>query len=169
MILNMSRNIILTGFMGTGKTTVGQIVADFIGWHFVDSDDEIVQRIGKSVADIFAQEGEAAFRRYERIICQSLAARESQVIATGGGMLVDPANRELMLMSGLVICLTAAPDSIQERLESGAGRPLATNWQALEALLEQRKADYAAIPYQIDTTGLTSQQVAEKVVALWKT
>lgn len=160
----MPRNIILTGFMGTGKTTVGELVADTIGWHFVDMDDEIVERIGRSIPQIFADEGEAGFRRYERIICQSLAARDSQVIATGGGALVDPANRALMIQSGMVICLNAAPEALRERLGDGSGRPLAPNW---EALLQQRQAAYAEIPYQIETTELTPEQVAEKVVRLW--
>ncbi|MDX1991624.1 MAG: shikimate kinase [bacterium] len=159
------RNIILTGFMGTGKTTVGQLVADFIGWHFVDTDDEVESRFGKSIPDIFKEDGEAAFRRYERIICQSLAARDTQVIATGGGALVDPATRELMLLSGLVVCLTASPEVIHQRLADGEGRPLAANW---EQLLEQRREAYAAIPYQIDTSDLEPQDVAEKVIGLWR-
>lgn len=157
------RNIILTGFMGTGKTTVGELVADFIGWRFVDMDDEIVERVGRSIPDIFAQEGEAGFRRYERIICQSLAARDSQVIATGGGALIDPTNRALMMQSGLVICLSASSDVIRARLADGAGRPLAANW---ETLLAQRQAAYAEIPHQIETTDLTPTAVAEKVIAL---
>jgi shikimate kinase len=158
------RNIVLTGFMATGKTTVGQLVADFISWQFVDMDDEITERIGLPIPDIFAHHGEEGFRRYERIICQSLAARSEQVIATGGGALIDPASRALMMMSGLVICLTAAPDAIRERLVDPGGRPLARQW---ESLLEQRAPIYAQFPLQIDTTDLSVEQVAQKVVALW--
>lgn len=160
------RNIIITGFMATGKTTVGQLVADYIGWRFVDSDEEIVRRVGMSISDIFVQDGEEGFRRYERIVCQTLAAGHKQVIATGGGMLVDDTNRGVMLASGLVVCLTASPDEIRARLVNFARRPLASNW---EQLLESRQAAYAAIPYQIDTTGLTPEAVSEKVIVLCRT
>src|SRR5690606_8890548 len=108
------RNIVLTGFMGTGKTTVGRLVADFIRWKFVDADEEIVARVGRSIPEIFAQEGEEGFRRYESAVCQSLAARSQHVIATGGGMLVDPANRAVMMAAGFVICLTASPETIRQ-------------------------------------------------------
>ena len=159
------RNIVLTGFMGTGKTTIGQIVADFIGWHFVDSDDEIVHRFGMSIPTIFDKHGEAGFRRYERIICQSLASGKEQVISTGGGMLIDPVNRELMMRNGLVICLTASLASLRKRLKNGKGRPLAKDW---ETLFQKRQDIYAQIPYQLDTTDLSPRKVAEKVVALWR-
>jgi len=159
------RNIVLTGFMGTGKTTVGQIVADFIGWHFVDSDDEIVHRFGMSIPEIFEKHGEEGFRRYEHIICQSLASGREQVISTGGGMLVDSVNRELMMKNGLVVCLTASPDVIHERLKNDEGRPLAKDW---EALFQKRQDIYAQMPYQLDTTNLPPRKVAEKVVALWR-
>lgn len=157
------RNIIITGFMATGKTTVGQLVADYTGWRFVDSDEEIMRRVGMTISEIFARDGEKGFRRYERVVCQTLAAGQKQVIATGGGMLVDETNRGVMLASGLVVCLTASPDEIRTRLGNFAGRPLAPDW---EQLLESRRMAYAAIPYQIDTTGLTPEEVSEKVIAL---
>ncbi len=160
------RNIILAGFMGTGKTTVGQLVADFIGWHFVDTDDEIIHRVGMTIPEIFEKEGEAGFRRYEKIICQSVVAESKQVISTGGGLLIDPANRELMQKSGLVICLTASQETIQERIEEGEGRPLAKNWRNL---MDARRTIYASLPYQIDTTDSTPREVAERVIALWRT
>lgn len=159
------RNIILTGFMGTGKTTVGQIVADFIGWHFVDTDDEIVHRVGMSIPEIFEKQGEVGFRRYERVVCQSLVAGSKQVISTGGGILIDSQNRDLLLKSGLVICLRASAEVIQERLADGVGRPLAQGW---ERLLETRRPIYDQMPYQIDTSELIPREVAEKVVALWR-
>lgn len=161
------RNIILGGFMGTGKTTVGQIVADYIGWHFVDTDDEIVHRFGRSIPEIFAHQGEATFRRYETVIAQSLAAGSEQVIATGGGLLVDPANLAMMQASGFVVCLTADPATIEQRLndEESEGRPLAANWRDL---LAARAAAYAEIPHQIETTGKAPRTVAEEVIALWR-
>jgi shikimate kinase len=163
--MNKPHNIVLTGFMATGKTTVGLLVADVMRWKFIDSDEEIVERVGMSIPEIFAQRGEDGFRRYEMIVCQSLAARSQCVIATGGGALVNPANLALMQSTGLVICLVAAPEVIRERLAGGNGRPLAGNW---EALLEERRTAYNAVPHHIDTTIKTPEQVAEEVIALWK-
>jgi shikimate kinase len=152
--------------MGTGKTTVGQLVADCIGWSFVDADDEIVERAGMTIPQIFEREGEAGFRTVERMICQSLAARTSIVIATGGGMLVDEGNRAVMLASGLVICLNAAPDTLAERLAGDEGRPLLkSDWRAL---LEKRREVYASIPLQVDTTGKAPHDVALEIVELWR-
>lgn len=165
MATNKPRNIVLGGFMATGKSTVGMMVADGLRWRFVDTDDEIIERTGMTIPEIFEQHGEAGFRRFERAICQSLAARSGYVIATGGGLLIDPANLALMQATGVVICLNAEPQVIAQRLQGGNGRPLAPNW---ETLYEQRRAAYAAIPHQIDTTGKTPQQVAQEVIALWK-
>lgn len=161
------RNIVITGFMGTGKTTVGQLVADRLGRPFMDTDAEIMQRMGKSIPEIFAEEGENGFRHIERRLCRFLSAGRGLVIATGGGMLVDAGNRNVMLASGIVICLTAAPDAILERLKDEAGeRPLLQgDWRAL---LEQRRAAYEAIPIQIDTTGKLPEQVAQEIVELWQ-
>lgn len=158
-------NVILTGFMGTGKTTVGQLVAAQTGLRFVDTDAEIVARAGMTIPDVFAQQGEPAFRALESGICAELATRSGQVIATGGGALVDPCNRDIMQAAGLLVCLTARPDVIRERLADFDGRPLATNW---EHLLRERRAAYAQIPHQIDTSEKSPEQVATEVVALWQ-
>ncbi len=160
------RNIILAGFMGVGKTTVGQIVADFIGWHYADTDDEIIHRVGLSVQEIFTKEGEEGFRRYEQIVCQSLAAKSEQVISTGGGLLMNENNRNLMLKSGMVICLHASEKVLEARLSDINERPLVKNWREL---LESRREVYASLPYHIDTSNLSPREVAEKVVALWRT
>ncbi|MBI5666626.1 MAG: shikimate kinase [Chloroflexi bacterium] len=157
----------MTGFMGTGKTTVGQLVADRLGRPFMDTDAEIVHRMGMSIPEIFAKEGEAGFRHIERRLCRFLAAGRGLVIATGGGTLVDAGNREVMLASGVVVCLTATPEAIEARLKEDSGeRPLLRgNWRAL---LEQRRAAYDAIPVQIDTTDKTPAQVAQEVVERWQ-
>lgn len=160
------RNIVLTGFMGTGKTTVGQLVADYLGWLFRDADEEIERRFGKPIPQIFAEDGEPTFRRYESVVCQSLAAMVDVVIATGGGMLVSESNRELMLKSGFVVCLTATPDELEARLADDDGRPLLKgDWRAL---LARRQPAYETIPFQVDTTGREPYEIAQEVVWLWR-
>lgn len=159
------RNIVLGGFMGTGKTTVGELIAAKLYWPFVDADAEIESRFGRSIPEIFEQQGEGAFRRYEMIIAQSLAARKNTVIATGGGMLVDSANLAMMQSSGFVVCLNAAPEAIEARLGDGEGRPLAWGWRDL---LESRREAYAQIPHQVKTTDRDPEAVAEEVIALWR-
>ena len=159
-------NIVITGFMGTGKTTVGKQVAEQLGRPFVDTDDAIVQQAGKPIAQIFAEDGEAAFRHYERRVCRFYAGQGGYVIATGGGMLVDPDNLNVMQASGLVICLMASKAVIKSRLQHETGRPLFNNdW---ESLYNQRLDAYAAIPHQIDTSDLASDDVTKKVIALWE-
>ncbi|MCB9451999.1 MAG: shikimate kinase [Anaerolineaceae bacterium] len=165
--MSSDRNIVLTGFMGTGKTTVGHLVAARLKREFIDTDAELVRRDGRAIPDIFAQDGEAAFRAMERRLCRFLAAHRGYVIATGGGMLVDDGNRRVMLASGLVICLNATPEAIEQRVGDTAGeRPLLRDdWQAL---LATRQAAYAAILHQINTTSKTPEEVAEEVIALWQ-
>jgi shikimate kinase len=106
------RNLVITGFMGTGKTTVGQAVAARLGRPFVDMDAEIERRAGKPIARIFAEDGEAAFRRWEASICAELGLQRGLVIATGGGALVNPLNRAQMLRNGTVVRDRRAPSPL---------------------------------------------------------
>ena len=161
--MNTKKNIIVTGFMASGKSTAGRIVAQRLSRQFVDMDDVIESRAGKSIPRIFADEGEAAFRAMERELAEELAAQSKLVIATGGGTLVRRELRELMGGNGAVICLRACRDDIRKRLERSDGRPLAGNW---ETLLESRRADYAQIEHQVDTSGKTPEAVAAEIIAL---
>jgi len=162
-------NIVLTGFMGTGKTSVGREVAARLGWRFVDLDDLIVARAGKSIPQIFAEDGETAFRALEAEVCQELRTPASLVIATGGGTVVNPANREALAAGGILICLDAAPEAILARLNGYEDRPLLAGpnrRERIAALLSQRAAAYAAIPHHIDTTHLPVAAVAERVLGI---
>jgi shikimate kinase/3-dehydroquinate synthase len=172
-------NIVVTGFMGTGKTAVGREVAQRLGRPFVDMDAEIEARAGKSIPRIFAEDGEAAFRHMEAALCRELSARqglcperdEGLVIATGGGTLVDPANRALMTKHGTVVCLTCDADEILRRVNEGGNpkRPLlgvADVRAEIERLLAARREAYAAIPWHIDTTDLSVAEVAAQVVEI---
>lgn len=153
--------------MGTGKTTVAKKVAERLGRTFIDTDEKIVEQAGKSIPEIFAQDGEAVFRHHERRVCRFYAGQSGYVIATGGGMLVDDENRRVMLASGLVVCLMASKAAIRERLAGQTGRPLFSgDW---EALYDRRAEAYAAIPHRIDTTLRTPDEVVEEVIRLWQT
>jgi shikimate kinase / 3-dehydroquinate synthase len=165
------RNLIITGFMGTGKTTVAQRVAERIGRPFVDMDDVIVMRAGRTIPEIFAQFGENAFRQIERGLCEELSIRSGLVIATGGGCLVDASNRDLLMSNGLVICLDCEAERLVERLQGDRGRPML--WgdspeQRVRDLLSQRWDAYHRIPHHIDTTNRTVEQVVDEVIWLYE-
>lgn len=162
-------NLVLTGFMGTGKTTVGREVARRLGRPFVDMDAEIASRAGKSIPRIFAEEGEGVFREMEHALCRELSSRSGHVIATGGGALVDAANRDLWSGSATLICLHADLDEILHRVGEGTDRPLLTGTAPraeARRLLAERQAAYAAIPWQVDTTGRSPDEVVDEVLNL---
>jgi shikimate kinase len=160
------QNIILTGFMGTGKTTVGELLAERLQRPFIDTDALIVERDGRSIADIFAQDGEAAFRAWERTVALELARRRGQVIATGGRLMLDKENAAALSASGPVFCLTAVPQTILARVQDDTKRPLLAvpNPAAhIEFLLETRREGYGRFP-QIATDGKTAEQVTTEII-----
>lgn len=168
---NTPPNIVLTGFMGVGKTAVGREIANRLDRPFFDLDDVIVAHAGMSVPEIFARHGEAHFRVLEKVALRQLAAQRGLIIATGGGALVDATNRELMTRTSLVVCLSASVSAIEERLGDAVDRPLLATpdrRQRIVELLNQRAAAYAEIPYRIDTTGKTVAEVADEIIALAK-
>lgn len=162
----MRQNIILTGFMGTGKTTVGRLLAARLERTLVDTDEVIVMKSGRSIADIFRQEGEAAFRHWESRVSRELADQEGLVIATGGRLMLDPDNAVVLGQNGLVFCLTAEPEEILARLADDERRPLldvGDPGQRIRQLLARRAAGYGRFR-QINTTGKTPEQVVEEIV-----
>jgi shikimate kinase/3-dehydroquinate synthase len=167
--MDYDRNIVITGFMGVGKSEVGREVARRLGWEFVDMDTLIEQRVGMTIPDIFAQRGEGFFRQQERELCQELAPKRGLVIATGGGALIPEENRQALGASGLLVCLNCEVEEILRRLDQAEDRPLlevVDRREHIESLLAQRREAYSRIPHQIDTTGLTVEEVAEKVIRL---
>jgi shikimate kinase/3-dehydroquinate synthase len=170
-------NIILTGFSYTGKSVVAREVARRLGWSFVDTDDEIVSLAGKTIPEIFSQDGEQWFRELERRVLQSACERKDVVIATGGGAVVDAGNRELMSKSGVVICLEAQPDTIYCRLLADAEkgetvvRPLLATpdpKQHIQKLKELRQPYYALSDWAVHTDNLTIDEVCQEVVRGWE-
>lgn len=161
--MNTLNNIVITGFMGTGKTTVGEILARKLNRRFVDMDAEIEARAGFTIPQIFRRHGEDGFRKMERGLIQELALRHGLVIATGGGALIDHDMREMMGRHGLIVCLNASKEEIRARLAANSDRPLAADW---ELLLNARQSAYAQIDHQIMTSGKTPTEIAAEIAAL---
>jgi len=165
-------NIVLMGFMGTGKTTVGQILAKRLGLTFVDMDHIIEEWAGKPISRIFAEDGEPNFRQMERDLVKDLAAKDGQIIGCGGGVVLNADNVADYQRTGLVVCLTATPEVIFERTAKERHRPLLEEKNRLQRivdLLEKRKALYSAIADQVDTVTLTPDQIADRIEALYRT
>lgn len=165
------RNLVITGFMGTGKSSVARAVAERLGRSFVDMDELIVQRAGMSIPEIFQRQGEGAFRQFERELCGQLGAQRGLVIATGGGALVDEANRRTLGHNGCLVCLDCEAGELLHRLCGDRGRPMlwADDPEArLRELLRERQPAYARIPYHVDTTHRSLQEVVAKVAALFE-
>lgn len=167
----MDKNIVLVGFMGTGKSAVGHILAHKLNREFVDMDIVIEERAGKPISAIFADDGEPAFRAQERALVQELSARTGQIIATGGGVVLNPDNVTDFSRTGVVVCLRAQPETILDRVAHDSHRPLLESdpdkAAAIRELLAHRKPLYEAIPLHVDTDHRTAREVAEEVLALY--
>jgi 3-dehydroquinate synthase len=164
-------NLVLTGFMGTGKTTIGKRLAERLGREFVDTDDLIVQRIGKSIPQIFADYGEPFFRAIEASLCVELGTPQGLVIATGGGTLVQEDNLRAIQGGGnMVFCLKAAPEVILARLDHDpTERPLVDSQGdrlgAIRNLLEKRREAYRRIRLQVTTDQRDVEDITDEILA----
>jgi shikimate kinase len=167
-----SKAVFLVGFMGAGKTTTGRALARRLKWRFVDLDDVIVARERRSVADIFAQAGEAGFRAAEtaalRAVLDQLRRSSPAVIALGGGAIVQPQNATLVKETGApVIFLDAVLDELHRRCAArGSARPLYQDMNQFRQLYESRRGAYMAAGERVDTTGKRSPQVVADVLQL---
>ena len=162
-------NVIVTGFMGTGKTTVGRIVARRLGYEFVDT-DELIEAEHGPIPDLFAEQGEGRFRELERGVAADLAVRNGLVIATGGGLMLDDRNVSALAASGTIVCLTADVDTIIDRTitPGGRDRPLLAGDDPrtrVDELLVARAYAYGRFA-QIDTSESTPAEVADAIVEL---
>jgi shikimate kinase len=163
------RNIVLFGFMGTGKTSVGRKLASSLGMKFIDMDQIIEEREKRSIKDIFAADGEPYFRKLERALVEELAQRRGLVIGTGGGVVLNADNVRDFAATGLCVCLSAAPEVILKRLEKDGSRPLLAEGdklQKIKGILESRRQLYAKVPVQVDTTGLSVDEVVQRITAI---
>lgn len=160
-------NIALIGFMGTGKSSVGHLVADQLHFTFLDTDHVIEARVGKSIADIFAQDGEPAFRELERRIVAELEPRHKTVISTGGGLAANDGNLASLKSHALVVCLWASPEKIFERVRSQSHRPLLNEPDPLakiRGLLAVREPYYRQADVLVNTELRSVRDVAQQVI-----
>jgi shikimate kinase len=166
------RNLVLIGFMGTGKSTVGRQCAARRGLRLYDSDHEIERRAGCSIAQFFASRGEAAFRQLEREVIADLARPRGVVISTGGGVPLDPGNVACLRAGGMVILLKAMPETILRRIGNAQSRPLLAQAadpraRIAELLAERDSAYRSAAHCCVDTTGRTTAEVVSSILMLY--
>src|SRR5262249_20646086 len=121
------RNLALIGFMGSGKSSVGRLVAEQLRFTFLDTDEVIEARVGKTINDIFAQDGEPVFREYERRMVEELGRQSGMVFSTGGGLPINPVTLAILKTHSLVVCLWASPEKIWDRVGHQTHRPLLNN------------------------------------------
>ena len=174
----MKKNIFITGFSGSGKTSVGRTAASRLGWQFVDTDDLVVERADKPISEVFAESGETFFRELERESLVEAASGESQVISTGGGLPMDEKNRRIMERRGIVVCLEARPETIHRRLEKESRqrgaivRPMLESEDPparIRSLKADRQPGYALSHWTVHTDGMTPDEAAAEVVRAWRT
>lgn len=161
------QNIALIGFMGTGKSTVGRLAAEQLKFEFLDTDVLIEHRSGKKITEIFAQNGEPAFRQLEAQLVAELAARTHTIISTGGGLPTNPANLESLKTHSLVICLWASPERIYDRVREQSHRPLLHDPDPLgkiRSLLAAREKFYKQADVLINSDLRSAREVAQQVI-----
>lgn len=165
-------NIVLAGFMGCGKTTVGLLLAERLDRPFVDMDAELEARTGKTIEQLFAAEGEAAFRQREGRLSGQLASVGGLIIACGGGTLLNDESLSALNRSGRIVCLDATLASVQARLAGATDRPLllaadgTPDGARIAQLWRQRRHHYEGFARRVDTSDLSPEAVADAVVAL---
>lgn len=167
----MKTNIVLIGFMGTGKSSVGRRLARILGKGFVDTDEEIEKVTGLTIPEIFRKHGEIRFRSEEALAVERVAQRDNLVISTGGGVVLNPTNVRLLQQKGAIIRLTAAPEVIHTRVSKRKNRPLLHKDGSVEyiaQLLQKREKYYRCADFTIDTSHLSLNQVVTKVLNFWQ-
>jgi shikimate kinase len=165
-------NLALIGFMGTGKSSVGQIVAAHLHFSFLDTDQLIEGRAAKSVSDIFAQDGEPAFRAWEKRIVEELASQKRTVISTGGGLPLDETNLDGLKTHSLVVCLWASADTLWERVRGQTHRPLLNDpdpMAKIRSLLAAREPFYRRADVLVNTEMRSAKEVALHVIHQFQT
>ncbi|MBZ4644726.1 MAG: shikimate kinase [Petroclostridium sp.] len=167
----MKQNIVLTGFMGTGKSTVGKHVAGELDMGFIDTDHIIEHEQGMTISEIFSQKGEAYFRELESKVVEKVAQQENMVIATGGGVVLRSENMQNLRKNGIIIRLKADVETILRNTSQNSNRPLLQHGDLrsrIEAILNQREAYYSNNDYEIDVSLLTVEQVVSMIMNIYR-
>ncbi len=149
-------NIVLVGFMGTGKTSIGRRIASHLRMRYVDTDDVVERDTGRRISDIFAADGEPAFRAFESAAVRKVSKLHDHVISTGGGVVLQAANMAELKRNGIIFCLTATPEEIYRRVGHQSHRPLLQTPDPLaqiQAMLTERQPYYAEADHTVMTTG----------------
>ena len=160
-------NLALVGFMGTGKTSVGKLVAAQLRFRFLDTDEMIEARAKRPIPEIFEQEGEARFREYERVVVQELESFRQAVVSTGGGLVINPANMASLKTHALVVCLWAGPDIIWQRVRHQSHRPLLNDEnprERIRELLRERESSYRSADVLVNTGLRSLSEAAHQVI-----
>jgi shikimate kinase len=160
-------NLALIGFMGTGKSSVGRLAASLLHFTFLDTDHVIEARAGRSIAEIFQQEGESAFRDWERRVVEELTRRTKTVISTGGGLPLNEANLVSLKTHALVVCLWASPETVYERVRGAEHRPLLKDpdpQARIRELLAVREPYYRQADVLVSTEMRSVRDVAVQVI-----
>lgn len=166
-MINKDKNVVLIGFMGTGKSSVGRILARKLGRDSIDIDVLIEQREGRTISQIFETEGEAHFRQLEKVAIAEIAEKKGIVITTGGGAVLEPANLEVLRKNGIVVSLSADPETIYERVKHSRHRPLLRSEDRLaqiRKLLEAREPLYRQSDLFFKTDGCSSDKMAGMIL-----
>ena len=162
------RNLALIGFMGSGKSSIGRATADLMRFQFVDTDELIETRAKKRITEIFAQDGETAFRQWESKIVSELEQAQGLIISTGGGLPTHQPNLDSLKQHSLVVCLWASPEKIYERVKTQTHRPLlhvADPLDRIRTLLAERKPAYKQADVLVISEGRTVREVAQQLAA----
>jgi shikimate kinase len=160
--------IVLVGFMGSGKNAVGTRLAVLLGYGFEDMDRRIEKRTGRSIAALFAERGEEAFREEELREAEALSRLDRRVVATGGGAFVRPDTRARLQEGALTVWLHCDTEELLARIPDDGSRPLAGNHAIMRALLAEREPSYRLADLQVDTSGATPGEVASRIADLIK-
>jgi shikimate kinase len=167
------KNIVLVGFMGSGKSWVGKLIAEQTGMPLLDMDAIIVERAGKPITEIFTEDGEPKFREYERELVKELSETEGNIISTGGGIVLNQDNIIDFEKSSLVVCLLVDAESVLDRVRNDDTRPLLAGdkEKSIVELLESRRKLYEAVTHKIDTSGRSFPplQTAQEIIELYET
>lgn len=172
-LIDEAKNIVLVGLMGSGKSTIGRTIAKKLGRRFIDTDRLIERKFGKTIPEIFSEEGEEAFRNKEKEIIKKVSQYIGIVISTGGGSIKDQDNLKNLKGSGWLIALYASAETLYKRIEGKRIRPLLLDKEdpvkTLEKLNEERKMLYAKADFQINTENKDINQITDEIIDLLNT